>query len=172
MEASKIHLIKHTPEGLRALLKGTDVPAYLEGIRVVEGVRDFLASPDVSPEYLSKLEASTVADPWTHGFAVIHLPDRAMIGMAGYKGPPGIEGVVEIAYAIVPAYQGRGYATEGAGALVSRAFDDDKVRVVIAHTLPEKNASTRVLQKCGFKLIGEVMDPEDGRVWRWEFKRE
>ena len=171
MEKARIRLIAHTPEGLRALLKGAGVPAYLEGIRVVEGVKDFLASPDVSPEYLEKLEASTAADPWRYGFAVVHMKDSAMIGMAGYKGPPGVGGVVEIAYAVVPAYEGRGYATEAARALVARAFDDDGVQTVSAHTLPEKNASTRVLEKCGFKYIGEVMDPEDGRVWRWELKR-
>jgi|SRR6267378_2525891 len=37
-----------------------------------------------------------------------------------------------------------------------------------AHTLPLSNPSTRVLQKCGFRHIGAVVDPEDGPVWRWE----
>jgi RimJ/RimL family protein N-acetyltransferase len=39
---------------------------------------------------------------------------------------------------------------------------------VIAHTLPEENASNRALRRNGFRLAGEVEDPEDGRVWRWE----
>jgi len=26
----------------------------------------------------------------------------------------------------------------------------------------------RVLECCGFECVGEVMDPEDGLVWRWE----
>jgi RimJ/RimL family protein N-acetyltransferase len=30
------------------------------------------------------------------------------------------------------------------------------------------NASARVLAKCGFRRVGEVIDPEDGLVWRWE----
>jgi len=68
----------------------------------------------------------------------------------------------------VPDYQGKGYATEAAQALVDYGFSDSRVRVVIAHTLPESNASGRVLTKCGFKHIGEVIDPEDGLVWRWE----
>ena len=63
---------------------------------------------------------------------------------------------------------GEGYATEAAEALVIFAFSSDQVRVVRAHTLPEANASTRVLTKCGFRFIGEVIDPEDGLVWRWE----
>jgi hypothetical protein len=28
-----------------------------------------------------------------------------------------------------------------------------------------------VLTRCGFEHIDEVMDPEDGVVWRWEIGR-
>ena len=41
-----------------------------------------------------------------------------------------------------------------------------------ANTLPQHNASTRVLLKCGFTLIGEVTHSEDGIVWRWEMTRQ
>ena len=34
--------------------------------------------------------------------------------------------------------------------------------------LPEANASGSVLGKVGMRRTGEVMDPEDGLVWRWE----
>lgn len=67
-----------------------------------------------------------------------------------------------------PPYQGRGYATEAAQALVEYAFESGQVRLVRAHTLPAENASTHVLTKCRFTWKGEVMDPEDGLVWRWE----
>jgi ribosomal-protein-alanine N-acetyltransferase len=92
------------------------------------------------------------------------------VGSAGFKGPP-TEGVVEIAYGIDPDHQGKGFATEAAHALTDYAFGSGQVRVVRAHTLPEPNASTRVLTKCGFSHLGEVFDPEDGRVWRWERER-
>jgi RimJ/RimL family protein N-acetyltransferase len=76
--------------------------------------------------------------------------------------------MVEIAYGIVPSFEGRGYATEAARALVNHARTHEQVRQIIAHTMPVPNASTRVLKKCGFTFAGEVIDPEDGRVWRWE----
>lgn len=123
---------------------------------------------EVSPDWLARVKASTSADPWTHGFAVVQRASGAVVGMCAYKGPPGQDGAVEIAYGINPEYQGRGYATEVAGALVAFALDSGEVRLVCAHTLPEENASTHVLTKCGFKWIGEVMNPEDGLVWRWE----
>lgn len=87
------------------------------------------------------------------------------------KGPPDQGGVVEIAYGVDPEYQGRGYATEAARALVNFAFRSGQVCLVRAHTRAENNASMRVLAKCGFEPIGEVVDPEDGLVWRWELQR-
>jgi RimJ/RimL family protein N-acetyltransferase len=54
--------------------------------------------------------------------------------------------------------------------LTAFALDADDVRTVIAHTLPEENASARVLRKSGFEWVGDVVDPEDGPVWRWEFR--
>ena len=123
---------------------------------------------ELSADWLALLRGSTSPDPWIHGFSVVHLNTDTVVGHAGFKGPPASDGVVEIAYGIAPDSQGKGYATEAAQALTAYAFNSGKVRVVRAHTLPEQNASTRVLSKCGFRRIGEVIDPEDGLVWRWE----
>jgi RimJ/RimL family protein N-acetyltransferase len=79
--------------------------------------------------------------------------------------------MVEIAYGIVPSFQGNGYATETAEALVAFAFARGDVRLVRAHTAPVENASTHVLTKCGFRCHGTVVDPDDGPVWRWERAR-
>jgi RimJ/RimL family protein N-acetyltransferase len=123
---------------------------------------------EVSPEWLAQLRAAPTGDPWTHGFAIVRKTDGAVIGSCGYKGPPGPGGVVEIAYGVDADQQGRGYATEAAEALTRYALESPFVRLVCAHTRPEENASTRVLAKCGFRWVGEVNDPEDGQVWRWE----
>ena len=125
---------------------------------------------EVSPEWLARVQASSSSDPWLHGFAVVHRETGAVIGSCGYRAPPGPEASVEIAYGIDPAYQGRGYATEAARALVAFAFGSGRVSLVRAHTKPSDSASTRVLTKCRFVRIGEVVDPEDGLVWRWELR--
>jgi RimJ/RimL family protein N-acetyltransferase len=126
----------------------------------------------VSADWLARLGGSASADPWTHGFSIVHRGTGAAVGSCGFKAPPTADGAVEIAYGIDPDHQGKGYATEAATALLDFAFADSRVRVVRAHTLPEANASTRVLTKCGLRCIGEVIDPEDGPVWRWEKSRE
>jgi len=138
-----------------------DVRRYIEQMQPHE-------KAELSAAWLALLEDSIPADPWVHGFKLVHRISGDLIGRCGFKGPPGADGVVEIAYGVADEAPGKGYATEAAAALVEYAFSDDKVRVVRAHTLPEPNASTRVLTKCGFQRVGEVVDPGDGLVWRWE----
>ena len=126
---------------------------------------------EVSPEWLARVRYSTAADPWTHGFSILDSASGTVVGSCAYKGPPDAEGVVEIAYGVEPDYTGRGYATEATMALVDFAFDNTQICLVRAHTQPANDASAQVLTKCGFERIGEVVDPEDGLVWRWELHR-
>ena len=121
----------------------------------------------LSADWLARFHASTEGDPWVHGFRVVHRDSGVVMGACMFKGPP-IDGVVEIAYGIDPGHQGKGYATEAARALVAYAFSSGQVRLVRAHTLPDAPASKRVLAKCGFRHVGEVIDPDDGLVWRFE----
>jgi RimJ/RimL family protein N-acetyltransferase len=124
----------------------------------------------VSPDWLAALHASESIDPWRHGFNILHRDTDRTVGSCAFKGPPA-DGIVEIAYGIESEHRGNGYATEAAAALTDFAFAQN-VPTVRAHTLPEANASTRVLTKCGFRHVGPVVDPEDGSVWRWEKHRE
>jgi RimJ/RimL family protein N-acetyltransferase len=151
LPTARLHLVLETLEEVRAMIAAL-TPAE---------------RAEVSPDWLAQAMSATVPDPWTHGFKLVHLASGAAIGQVGFKGPP-TDGMVEIAYGVNAEHQGQGYATEAAAALTAYAFASGEVRVVRAHTLPPENASTRVLTKCGFQPLGEVVDPEDGLVWRWE----
>lgn len=126
---------------------------------------------EVSPDWIARVRAATEPDPWTCGFTMVRREDGTAVGSCAYKAPPDAEGMVEIAYGVEPEHQGQGYATEAARALTAFALGAREVRTVRAHTLPEANASTTVLTRCGFRFLGEAMDPEDGLVWRWETTR-
>ena len=145
----------------------TLVPNTLDDVRkLLEGM-DAHERAQVSPDWLARVHAAT-ADAWTLGFTLRHRSTEAVVGSCGFKGPPTADRMVEIAYGVAADHQSRGYATEAAEALVAYAFSSGEVRVVRAHTFSDANASTRVLEKCGFRRIGEVLDPEDGLVVRWE----
>jgi len=108
-----------------------------------------------------------VGDHWGLSFTAVERASGSAVGACFFKGPPDADGVVEVAYGIDPPHRGRGFATEAAGALAGFAFASGRVLSVRAHTKPDGIASARVLPKCGFRLVGEVIDPEDGLVCRW-----
>src|SRR5262245_61986875 len=169
-DTHRLTLVPCTPEQLLALIDDPERFERLVGMAVADGLGGFYRSGDVSPVWLAALRDAppNVPDPWRHGFFLAHRESRSIIGSSGFKGPPDADGMVEIAYGVVPSHQGHGYATEAATALVNFAFASGRVRLVCAHTLPENNPSTGVLRKCGFRFLGTVVDPEDGPVWRWE----
>jgi [ribosomal protein S5]-alanine N-acetyltransferase len=171
MESERLFLVRHTPEALLALIEHPDDYEEISGFPAAPALREFFVSEAVSPSFLAYLRSRDHSSPWLPGFGVVHRESGCVIGSAGFKGAPDASGMVELGYGIVPAYEGRGYATEVATMLVVWAFASGVVRMVRAHTLPEANASTRVLGKCGFEFEGQVVDPEDGRVWRWEKMR-
>jgi len=122
----------------------------------------------VSPAWLERVRSCASIDPWFLGFQIRTRSSDEPIGQCGFTGPPDSNGLAEIAYRMEPEQQGKGHATEAAGALVRFAMSDTRVRGLYAHTLASNPASGRVLTKCGFHCVGEVDHPEDGRVLRWE----
>ena len=129
------------------------------------------AEPDllraVGQQTVALLERTGATIPWT-GYLAVDRTREIIIGTCAFTAPPDSDGVVEVAYFTFPPFEGRGYASAMAAGLVERAEQATEVSRVRAHTLPEQNASTRILEKLGFERIGEVMDPEAGPVWRWD----
>lgn len=123
---------------------------------------------EVSPDWIARVRTTAVGDPWSLSFIAVERASGSPVGSCAFKGPPDADGVVEMAYGTDPAHRGCGFATEMATALLGFAFADGGVRMVRAHTKPDNEASARVLAKCGFRPVGEVVDPEDGLVLRWE----
>ena len=63
-------------------------------------------------------------------------------------------GVAEIGYGILEAFQGQGYATEAVRVACRWAFLHPDVRSLEAETDAGNAASQRVLEKCGFRPNG------------------
>lgn len=123
----------------------------------------------VSPRWLERVRNACAPDPWLHGYTACGA-DGLPVGQGAFKGPPA-DGVIEIAYQVDSALENLGYCTQIAAKLTQLAFASPEVSVVWAHTLPNAQASQRVLKKCGFDVVGLVDDPEDGRVLRFENRR-
>lgn len=63
----------------------------------------------------------------------------------------------ELGYVFHAAYQKRGYATESARALVSKAFDDWGARRVVAMCNPLNQASWSLLERLGMRREGTLI---------------
>jgi [ribosomal protein S5]-alanine N-acetyltransferase len=104
---------------------------------------------------------------WSHPWiGYLAFENEECVGTCAFTSAPK-DGAVEIAYFTFPKKEGRGVATRMAEALVSIAKMSPLRVSVTAHTLPEENASTRILRKLGFGLVGPKIHAEDGAIWVW-----
>jgi len=175
VEEPRIELIDATTALLEAAPDAAQFSALLDGAAIAEGWLDFA---DALESMRKLYRDGPSPKPWGVLFFVLNDPgamsrtmSKTMVGWGGYKGAPNDDGEVEIGYAIAPGFRGRGLATLAAQTMIARAFETPRVTAIIAHTLTEKNASTRILEKLGFVFAGEVEEPPHGDVWRWRLKR-
>jgi ribosomal-protein-alanine N-acetyltransferase len=114
---------------------------------------------------LQALEVDPESRVWRFYF-ILHTADRAVIGDAGFKGPPDHEGSVEIAYGIVPAYRRQGYTFEAVQALIGWSFSQPEVMQIIATCDDDNAGSIRILEKLGMQRVGV-----NGRSLSWLLAR-
>ena len=168
IETPRLVLVACDTRILQSVLEGRISLAHTLGVKVPMHWTEFGSAP--FRYVLEKTRSDPSATGWWN-YLPVNRQDNKLIGSGGYKGPPDEAGIVEIGYEIMPTYRNRGLATELARGLADHAFTDPRVKQVIAHTLAEKNASSRVLAKCGFKRISELELGDDGLVWKWAFEK-
>ena len=113
---------------------------------------------------LDYMSAHPDHDGWTKWYFLLSRPGRRpmLIGNGGFTGAPSEDGTVEVGYSIVDSHQRQGYAPEAVRGLMSWVFAHAHVKRLIAHTLPELHPSIRVLEKCGFRFVGD--GAEEGTI--------
>ena len=156
-----IHLVRPSVELLDAALAGDDVLARVIGHDVAPGWATFREALQPTRDAVA---AAPLDFAWGTRFFVADGP-RRLVGWGGFRGSPR-DGVVELGYEIAVAERGRGFATQATFAMLAEAFAYDAVTTVIAHTLPELNASNRVLEKAGF-VFDRPMSVDGESVWRF-----
>ncbi len=173
----RLVLVPATVDALRAELEGRAAFARVIGATVPEDWPPELYDEGAIRWSLGALERDPGFANW--GLYYIVLPTRSpesddsiVIGTGGIKGPPNPAGLVEIGYAILPAWRRRGYAREAADGWLAWAFSDPRVTRVVAHTLPELTASIGVLRSAGFIFAGPGEDPGEPEAIRYEIARE
>lgn len=132
------------------------------------------ASPVPLPEYFvnpgwrgtwrmrgEQVDQDPASAAWVTG-VIWDEREQVAVGRAGYHGPPDHSGMVEIGYAVDPAYRRRGYARAALEALLHRADQEPRVRTVRVSISPDNTASYALASQYGFAKTGEQWDEEDG----------
>lgn len=157
-------------------LNKTQLQQFLEQPNVLEQELGFPVSRAIVTETVQrairmKLAKMDRAEPrqfaWYTYWLIVVRAGPFGAGLAGFKGIPSPSGEVEIGYGIDPQYQGKGYMTEAARALIDWAFQEPSCRAVIALNTKKWNvASQRVLLKSGMTVNEETDDAFSFRIER------
>ncbi len=143
------------------------IPIQRDGSVRLSGVTLNDIAKSVIASTVQLYEQRGYVEPWV-GYLAIEGGE--CVGTCGFAAPP-VDEAAEIAYFTFPALEKRGIATRMAQRLIAISCERDPSVNIIAHTLPEENASTRILRKLGFVFAGKVDHPEDGPIWKWSHQQ-
>ena len=97
-------------------------------------------------------------DPSDHrlhfNVAIIEASSNRYIGGASLRPVDRDPAIIDIGYALAPAFHGKGYATEAVGPLVEEAFAHREAERIFGNAFVGNHASRRVMEKVGFSLEG------------------
>jgi ribosomal-protein-alanine N-acetyltransferase len=101
-------------------------------------------------------------DHWDrHGYGLWMFRDKSdgqFVGRAGlHTTNVGGKEEVELAYALMAEYWGRGFATEMAQGILAVAFGRLRMTEVVCFTLTTNRASQRVMEKVGFEYERDIV---------------
>lgn len=166
----KLLLVNCNPDLIKAVLKGDHALGEALNADIPNPWSEFgLGVFEYVQTELTKDPDSAI---WWFYLAILEEENtRTLVGNCGFKGRPDDNGIVELGYEVAESFRGRGLATQMTEMLLHKAFQHPEVSKVIAHTLAERNASCRVLEKCKFSYTKEIEDEEDGTIMRWERSR-
>lgn len=176
LRTSRLLLLQATPHALEAELDSREALGAALSVEVPDGWPPELYDADAVRWTIAWMAEHPEEIAWSLYYVAEAAPIDSskrprLVGVAGYKGGPDIQGVVEIGYGIVAERRRRGFASEAVRALIAHAFLDPRVATVTAHTLPELIPSIGVLRATGFAYDGAGNDPHEPTAIRYVLPR-
>jgi len=165
IQTARLRLVALTSQHLELYLTLPDQLEQILDVSISQEVRTGTVERAIGMK-LSKMAQADVKDhAWYTYWLVIATSQLVGAGLAGFKGIPDSQGIVEIGYGIAPAFQGEGYTTEAVQALIAWAFQAPECKSVIApHTKRSNVASNRVLAKVGMRAYAETAEDISWRI--------
>ena len=166
IRCERFDLVLLTPSALEALLAGDEASAArLLDVTFPQNAWE-PADEFVLRLRLEQVRADPACAPWL--LRVLVAPDRTMIGHAGFHGPPGDDGWVELGYTVLEPYRRKGYAAEAATCMMRWAQREHGVQRFRVTISPANEPSLAMAAKLGFARTGEQIDEIDGLEYIFE----
>lgn len=153
METERLILRKFTVDDALFMLELLNTPTWLRfiGDRNVHSIKE--AKQFLLDDHIKSYE--------TYGFgfyAVVIKATCELIGMCGLKKRDSLEDV-DIGFAFMPDFTGKGYGFEAAGATLSYAQEALELKKIIAIVNPENADSIKLIKKIGLQFEKMVRLP-------------
>jgi [ribosomal protein S5]-alanine N-acetyltransferase len=157
IHAPRLDLVVMSPALMRALLAADwDQAGKLLGARIPAEWRG--EDWQWLGERPDQADADPSAMPWLPRALLLAdetgRQEPAVVGEAGFHGPPDGDGRVEIGYMVVSEHRRRGYAEEAVRALMAWATAEYGITRFRAGISPQNAASLGLIRKLGFAQAG------------------
>ncbi|MBK8686132.1 MAG: GNAT family N-acetyltransferase [Chitinophagaceae bacterium] len=119
-----------------------------------------LAKTNADVEALIQMIHERFQQKMAINWAMIQTSDKQMIGYIGLVNIDAENDHAEIGYILLPEFQGKGFMHEAMQAVIDFSFEKLGVHRLSGTVDPENTASSKVLEKCGFKLEGHLREHE------------
>jgi RimJ/RimL family protein N-acetyltransferase len=164
LQTPHLDLVASTLLHVDAEMAGRDQLASLLGVVVPKDWPPAGVDRDVLGQVRSRLAAEGQPSVGWYGWYAVSrrtaLQPPTLVGGGTFFGPPDGHGRVEMAFGVLPAFRGRGHATEMATALVDHALSQPSVDCIVAHARAADRPTLAVLLRCGFILA--TPKPDNG----------
>lgn len=165
LETPRLQLRRFTLEDAPFIFALVNSPGWLRyigdrGVRTEADARGYL-------------DRSALASYARHGFGLYHVAqksDGASVGLCGLIKRDYLEDV-DVGFAFLPEFNGRGYAMESSTRVLEHARRDFGCPRIAGIVQADNAASIRVLEKLGLNLVGPIQVPggEELRLYRRDF---
>lgn len=166
LETERLILRRLTVEDAPFMLGLLNEPSWLRfigdrGVRTLEDARNYIVKGPV--DMYERLGFGLYA-------TALKEDDSVPIGLCGLVKRDGLEDV-DIGFAFLPKFWGKGYACEAASAVMAYAKSVVGLERIVAITAVGNESAARLLEKIGLRFEKIVRLSEDGEVLRlfaWE----
>ncbi len=159
LETERLWLRRFTHDDIDALVALDNDPEVMRYLNGGAPTPRAVIESEVLPRFLGSYAHSDGLGV----FAAIEKATGEFLGWFGFQPRDGAEaGEIELGYRLQRAAWGKGYATEGARALIRRGFTELGVQRIMATTYQDNLPSRRVMERAGLRFVRAYrMAPEE-----------